>query len=230
MINNVSHFTNRFLRLCLLLPLLLTVTASGADPGGLFTIARVKYHGGGDWYSDPTSLPNLLRFIRDNTPLATATEEAVVELTDSELFSYPYLYLTGHGRITLSSEEVLRLREYLSAGGFLHADDNYGLDKFFRDEMSRVFPEQNFQELPFDHPVFHSLYSFPGGCPKVHEHDGKPPQVLGLFHEGRLCVIYTYEADLGDGWEDPETHNDPPSIRQQALRMGANIVYWRLSN
>ncbi|MBL7033295.1 MAG: DUF4159 domain-containing protein, partial [Candidatus Delongbacteria bacterium] len=182
--------------------------AQGTAPGVQFTIARVKYHGGGDWYGDPTSLPNLLRFIRENTPLDTAPEEAVVELTAGELFSYPYLYLTGHGRVTFSEEEILRLRDYFSAGGFLHVDDNYGLDKYIRSELRRVFPGQEFQELPFDHPLFNSYYDLPNGCPKVHEHDGKPPQLLGLFHEGRLCVVYTYEADLGDGWEDPDVHND----------------------
>ncbi len=217
---------------CLLsLVLLLGVAApAAAETGAQFTIARVKYGGGGDWYCDPTSLTNLLRFVRENTPLATVAQEAVVEINSAELFSYPYLYLTGHGRVTFSEEEVLRLRDYFSAGGFLHVDDNYGLDKFIRGELRRAFPDQEFQELPFDHPIFHAYFDFPAGCPKVHEHDGKPPQLLGLFLEGRLCVVYSYEADLGDGWEDPDVHNDPEAVRLAALRMGANIIYWRLSN
>jgi hypothetical protein len=194
-----------------------------------FTIARIHYGGGGDWYSDPSSLPNLLAYLREHTPLRTAAEEVRLKLTDKELYAYPYLYLTGHGNIRFTDEEVARLREFLLRGAFLHADDNYGMDTYFRREMKRVFPNKEFVEIPPDHPLFHSYYDFPDGLPKVHEHDGKPPQALGLFEGDRLLVLYTYECDLGDGWEDAEVHHDPWEIREAALKMGVNIVYFALS-
>jgi len=194
-----------------------------------FTIARVHYGGGGDWYSNRSSLPNLLTYLRTHTPMKTARDEARVKLTDQELYDYPYLYLNGHGNIRFTEEEILRLQEYLLRGGFLHADDNYGMDASFRREMKRVFPNKEWVELPHDHPVFSSYYSFPGGLPKVHEHDGKPPQALALFEGDRIIVLYTYECDLGDGWEDEEVHNDPPEIREAALKMGVNIVYFALT-
>ena len=193
-----------------------------------FVIARVKYEGGGDWYSNPTSLPNLLRFIRQQTGIPTAEEEAVVELTSPRLFSYPYLYMNGHGNIRFTDREVTQLRKYLAAGGFLHADDNYGMDQSFRREMRRVLPEAAFVELPFNHPIYSSQFAFPNGPPKIHEHDGKPAQGLGLFLDGRLVVYYTYQCDLGDGWEDPDVHNDPPAKHLAALKMGTNLVVWRL--
>jgi hypothetical protein len=194
----------------------------------VFTIARVKYDGGGDWYSNPSSLPNLLRFVRENTRIRTAEQEAVVELSDPRLFNYPYLYLNGHGNISFSEREVHQLRLYLSNGGFLHADDNYGMDKSLRRELKKVIPEAEFVELPFNHPIYHSHYQFPAGPPKIHEHDGKPPQGLGLFLNGELVVYYTYESDLGDGWEDPEVHEDPAEKHLAALKMGTNIIAWRL--
>ena len=195
-----------------------------------FTIARVKYSGGGDWYSDPSSLPNLLREIRERTSIRTPLKEDVVEISDPDLFKYPYLYLTGHGNIHFSDKELKILRSYFAAGGFLHADDNYGMDSSFRREIKKVFPDSPLVELPLDHPIYHSFYDFPDGLPKIHEHDGKPAQGFGIFYEGRLVVFYTYQCDLGDGWEDPEVHNDPPEKREAAFRMGINIVVYSLTH
>ena len=203
-------------------------TLSAEIPDGNFTIARLKYGGGGDWYSNPSSLPNLLRFIRNQTGIPTTDQEAVVEAGDPRLFSYPYLYMNGHGNVRFTEREVQQLRRYFAAGGFLHADDNYGMDKSFRREMKRVLPEADFVELPFKHPIYHSHFDFPHGPPKIHHHDGLPAQGLGLFLDGRLVVYYTYQSDLGDGWEDPEVHQDPPEKRIAALKMGTDIVVWRL--
>ncbi|MCH8011219.1 MAG: DUF4159 domain-containing protein [Candidatus Marinimicrobia bacterium] len=190
------------------------------------TICRIKYSGGGDWYSDPSSLPNLLKFISENTHVKVTNTEARVSLSDEDLFSYPYLYLTGHGNIRFSEREVIRLRTYLLGGGFLHADDNYGMDESFRREMKRVFPNKDWVELPFDHPLYNVFYKFPDGLPKIHEHDEKPPQGLGLFEDDRLILFYTYETDLGDGWEDTEVHNDPIEKHIAALKMGTNIFLY----
>ena len=195
-----------------------------------FTIARVKYDGGGDWYADPSSLPNLLEQVRARTTIRTPAHEDTVEITDPRLFQYPYLYMTGHGNILFSDEEVKILRAYFIAGGFLHADDNYGMDSSFRREMKKVFPGSPLVELPFDHPVYHTVYDFDEGLPKIHEHDGKPPQGLGMFYNDRLTVFYTYECDLGDGWEDPDVHNDPPEKREQAFMMGINIIWYCLTH
>ncbi len=194
-----------------------------------FTMARVKYGGGGDWYSDEQSLVELLKFTRDNTLLDVAPKEDVVELTSSKLFTYPYLYLTGHGNVVFEEDEVRRLRRYLENGGFLHIDDNYGLEKHIRREMKKVFPEQEFVELPFSHPIYHTHYDFPNGLPKIHEHDGKPPQGFCLFtRDGRLCVFFSYESDLGDGWEPESVHNNPPPVREKALKMGVNILVYAM--
>ncbi|NND71390.1 MAG: DUF4159 domain-containing protein [Rhodothermales bacterium] len=196
-----------------------------------FSIARLKYAGGGDWYSDPQSLPELLKFVRSETLLDVAPEEDVVEPGSTKMFGYPYIYLTGHGNISLSSDEALNLRRYLLGGGFLHVDDNYGLDKHIRREMQKVFPEQEFRELPFTHEVFSSHFVFANGLPKIHEHDKKPPQAFGLFDShGRLMVMYTYETDLGDGWEPEDVHNDPPDVRRKALEMGTNIIVYAMTN
>ncbi len=189
-----------------------------------FRIARVKYGGGGDWYSDESSLPQLLEFVRKHTLLDVAPEEDVVELSTDKLYTYPYLYLTGHGNIHFTNSEASRLRRYLIGGGFLHVDDNYGLDRHIRREMKKVFPEHEFVELPLSHPIYHTHFEFPNGLPKIHEHDGKPAQGFGIVHEGRLLVFYSYESDLGDGWEPPSVHNDPPAKRKAALEMGANIL------
>ena len=188
------------------------------------TVARLHYDGGGDWYANPSSLPNLLAAVRERTGLSVAPRERVVRLTDADLWDLPYLYMTGHGNVTFSAPEVALLRRYLEQGGFLHADDNYGMDQSFRREIARVFPDHPLVEVPVDHPVYHLLYEFPDGLPKIHEHDGKPAQGFGVFLAGRLVVYYSYESDLGDGWEDPEVHRDPPEKREAALRMGVNLV------
>lgn len=193
-------------------------------------ITRLHYDGGSDWYSNPSSLPNLIQFIAENTNIRIDEREATVKLSDADLYNHPYLYMTGHGNVKLSNEDVRHLRDYLSSGGFLHADDNYGLDESFRREMKRVFPKKNWVELPHDHPVFNAYYTFSTGLPKIHEHDGKPPQALALFHHGRMIVLYTYEADLGDGWEDLEVHNDGPEKHTAALEMGTNIVIYAFTN
>ncbi|MGB3479030.1 MAG: DUF4159 domain-containing protein [bacterium] len=195
-----------------------------------FTIARLKYSGGGDWYSDPSSLPNLLEAINERTTIRAAPREENVEITDPELFQYPYLYMTGHGKVRFSDEDVKILRNYFAAGGFLHADDNYGMDSTFRKEIEKVFPNSPLIELPFDHDIYHSFYEFPNGLPKIHEHDGKPPQGFGMFYDNRLVVFYTYECDLGDGWEDPDVHNDPPEKREDAIKMGINIIVYSLTH
>lgn len=195
-----------------------------------FTIGRLKYGGGGDWYANPSSLTNLLNAINERTSVRAAPREEVVEITDPKLFEHPYIYMTGHGNVRFTDEEVKVLRAYFAAGGFLHADDNYGMDTTFRREIEKIFPDSPLVELPFYHPIYSSFYEFPNGLPKIHEHDGKPAQGFGVFYENRLVIFYTYECDLGDGWEDPDVHNDPPEKREQALRMGVNIVMYSLTN
>ncbi len=196
--------------------------------GDSITIARLQYEGGGDWYANPSSLPNLLAAIRERTGIPVARREVNLRPLDPTLRDYPYLYLTGHGDVRFSPAERDALRNYLLAGGFLHADDNYGLDESFREELAEIFPDTELTEIPADHPVFHIFFDFPEGLPKVHEHDGEPPQALGIFHGGRLVVFYSYESDLGDGWEDEDVHDDPPEIRERALRMGVNLFMFVL--
>ena len=198
-------------------------------PAQAFTIARIHYGGGGDWYGDPSSLPNLLEFISEKTSIIVEPSEYRIKLTDPELFSHSFLYITGHGNIRFNEDEIIVLRDYLLKGGFLHADDNYGMDASFRREMKRVFPEKEWVEIPFDHEIYHIFYDFPNGLPKIHEHDGKPPKGLGLFDGKKLIAFYSYESDLGDGWEDIEVHNDSPDIREAALKMGVNIVWFALT-
>jgi len=187
-------------------------------------IGLLKYSGGGDWYANPTSLPNLIRFCNENIHTDINPEPVTVEAGSRDLFSLPFVHMTGHGNVVFSEEEVLNLRKYLIAGGFLHVDDNYGIDEFIRREMKKVFPELEFTELPSTFSCYLSPFSFPNGLPKIHEHDNKPPQGFGLFWEGRLVCFYTYESDLGDGWEDPQVHNDSAETRLKALRMGANLI------
>ena len=194
-----------------------------------FSVARIHYGGGGDWYSDPSSIPNLLTYLEKNTPVSTSNKDTHIRLTDKEVYQYPYLYLTGHGNIRFTENEVISLRSVLMNNGFLHADDNYGMDVSFRRELKRVFPNKELVTLPNDHPIFHSYFSFPNGLPKVHEHDGNPPQALALFEKDRMIVLYTYESDLGDGWEDASVHEDPWPIREAALQMGVNIIYFSLT-
>jgi len=189
-------------------------------------ITRLHYDGGGDWYANPSSLPNLINFVSKNTNIRVDSEEYRVKITDTDLYNHPYLYMTGHGNVKFSKEEIYRLRDYLTSGGFIHADDNYGMDESFRREMKKIFPKKEWVELPFDHPLFSSYFSFTKGLPKIHQHDGKPPQALALFHNGRIIVLYTYESDLGDGWEDLEVHNDGEAKHLEALEMGTNILIY----
>lgn len=195
-----------------------------------FNIGRLKYGGGGDWYANPSSLPNLLQEVSERTNIRAAPRDENIEITDPKLFEYPYLYMTGHGNVFFTDEEVMILKDYFAAGGFLHADDNYGMDSSFRREIKKVFPESPLVEIPFDHPIYHVFYDFPEGLPKIHEHDAKPPQGFGVFYEDRLVVFYTYECDLGDGWEDADVHNDPPEKREAAFKMGINIVIYSLTH
>jgi hypothetical protein len=196
----------------------------------LLTIARIKYQGGGDWYNDPTAIPNLLQFIKRETTIQTAVDEKKVEIMDQELFSHPILFMTGHGKIYFSEEEAKRLRNYLIHGGFLLADDDYGMDNFFKAAMKKVFPDKDLVELPFYHPIYNSQFSFDNGLPKIHEHDGGPPQGYAIFHEGRMVVFYAYNTNISDGWADPEVHKDPQQVRLQALKMGTNIIVYGLTN
>ena len=210
------------LLLLVLLPFLLSLNAWAQQSG--VQIAKLKYNGGGDWYANKTALPNLIDFANRHLNTKLANREAVVEVGSPELFSYPFVYMTGHGNVVFSQQEAQNLRTYLVSGGFLHIDDNYGLDRYIRLEMKKVFPDLEFVELPHNHPIYHQQFSFPKGLPKIHEHDGKPAQGFGLFYEGRLVAFYTYESDLGNGWEDQSVHNDPEEKRQQALKMGSNIL------
>lgn len=207
----------------LVVPVLLAVPAPVLAPALPPTIGRLHYDGGGDWYANPSSLPNLLTAIRERTTLPTAAKEVVVRLGEAVLWDLPYLYMTGHGNVLFSEPEVAVLRRYLEQGGFLHVDDNYGMDESFRREIARVFPDNPLEAVPLDHAVYNVVYAFPGGIPKIHEHDGKPAEGLGIFLGERLVLFYSYETDLGDGWEDPDVHGDPPELRERALRMGVNL-------
>jgi hypothetical protein len=209
--------------LTLLVALVGPLPAQAARSSALLTVGRLHYDGGGDWYANPSSLPNLLAAVRERTGLPAAREEKVVALGDDELWNVPYLFVTGHGNVRLADRDIIVLRRYLQQGGFLHADDNYGMDESIRRELGRLFPEVPLVEVPLDHPVYHVVYDFPRGVPKIHEHDGKPAQGFGIFVDGRLVVFYSYQSDLGDGWEDPQVHKDPPEKREAALRMGVNL-------
>ncbi len=187
-------------------------------------LALLKYNGGGDWYANPTALPNLAIFCNKYLGTELDPYNATVEVGSLEIFNYPFVHMTGHGNVVFSDQEAENLRTYLLAGGFLHIDDNYGMDPYVRPAMKKVFPELEFIELPFDHPIYHQTFKFSNGVPKIHKHDDKPSKGFGLIWEGRLLCYYSYETDLGDGWEDQEVHNDKPAARQKALQMGANIV------
>ncbi len=189
-----------------------------------FQIGLLKYSGGGDWYANPTSLPNLVKFANHNLSTNISEDVATVDVGSPDLMNYPFVHMTGHGNVVFSEQEIQNLRNYLIGGGFLHIDDNYGMDKFIRPQLKRLFPELELLELPFDHPIYHQKYTFRTGLPKIHEHDGKPPQGFGLVYEGRLVVFYSYECDLGDGWEDPDVHGDSEPTRTKALQMGANLL------
>jgi hypothetical protein len=194
-----------------------------------FQIARLKYSGGGDWYNDPSAEVNLLKFVQANTNIKVNAEYKFVDIASDEIFSYPFLFLTGHGNIVLATEEAKRLRTYLENGGFLYIDDDYGLDKAVRREMKKVFPENDFIEVPFSHKIFNIFYKFVNGVPKTHEHDKNPPQTFGIFLGNRLAVLYTFESNPSDGWADPEVHNDPKDKREEALKFGTNIIIYALS-
>jgi len=202
---------------------LLVAPHTPSEPAPVLTIGRLHYEGGGDWYANPSSLPNLLGAVKSRTTLRVATTEKVVTLSDDELWTVPYLYMTGHGNVHWSERDLATLRRFLQQGGFLHADDNYGMDASIRRELARLFPGEPLVQVPLDHPVYHLVYDFPRGLPKIHAHDEKPAQGLGIFLDGRLVVYYSYQSDLGDGWEDPQVHNDPADKREAALRMGVNL-------
>jgi hypothetical protein len=209
--------------------LLLLASSFQPTESGL-KIAVLKYRGGGDWYVNlETSLPNLIEFCNKNLSTNIDPEQGIVEVGSSEIFDYPFVHLTGHGNVVFSKEEAHNLRTYLLGGGFLHICDSYGLDRYIRPAMKMVFPELDFVELPYDHPIYHQRYDFPNGLPKIHQHDEKPAQGFGLIWEGRLVSFYDYESDLGDGWEDPAVHHDPEPVRQKALQMGANIIQFAFS-
>ncbi len=191
-----------------------------------YKIALLKYNGGGDWYANPTSLPNLIKFCNKNLHTEINKEPATVEVGSPEIFNYPFLHMTGHGNVIFSPEEVMNLRSYLLGGGFLHADDNYGMDTYIRREIKKLFPDKELVELPFSHPIFHQKYDFPNGLPKIHKHNGNRPQAFGIFVDNRLILLYTYECDLGDGWEDTEVHHDSKEKHFEALKMGANIIQY----
>jgi len=193
-------------------------------------IGILKYNGGGDWYANPTAVPNLIRFCNTNIGTRLNEKPATVEVASSAMFQYPLLHMTGHGNVVFSPEELENLRSYLRAGGFLHIDDNYGMKPYVTKQLESLFPDASLEEIGADHPIFSQEYDFPKGLPKIHEHDGQRPQAFGIFYEQRLVLLFTYESDLGDGWEDPAVHNDSDAIRQQALKMGANIISYVFKN
>jgi hypothetical protein len=193
-------------------------------------VAVLKYKGGGDWYSNPTALPNLVRYCNDNINTNINEAIATVEVGSIDVFQYPFLHMTGHGNVFFSEDDSKNLRNYLLSGGFLHIDDNYGMQPYIAKELKKVFPNKELIEIPRTHPIFNTAYDFPNGLPKIHEHDGKAPQAFGIFHDGRLLLLFTFESDLGDGWEDQEVHNDPEEVRAKALKMGANIMKYVFVN
>lgn len=197
---------------------------------GAQEIALLKYNGGGDWYANPTSLPNLIRFCNQTIQTKIKLKPSTVEPGSSELFSYPFVHMTGHGNVVFNDNEVKNLRDYLTSGGFLHIDDNYGMDKYIRKEINKIFPSNELIEIPSTHKIFQWPFSFPNGLPKIHEHEKQKPQAFGIFIEGRLALVYTFETDLGDGWEDEEVHNNPKEVREKALKMGANLVHYVFTN
>ena len=210
--------------------ILFTLLLPTRSPEPNLKLALLKYNGGGDWYANPTSLTNLAKFCNANLGTDLNPDYATVEAGSADIFNYPFVHMTGHGNVVFSQAEAENMRNYLIGGGFLHVDDNYGMDPYIRVALKSIFPELTLTELPFEHEIYHQKFNFPQGLPKIHEHDGKAPQGFGLIYEGRLVVFYSYECDLGDGWEDPEVHKDPPDIRLKALQMGANIVSYVFKN
>jgi hypothetical protein len=216
-------------RSIIILLLLISMPLS-AQNESKFKIARLKYNGGSDWYNGQTEEINLLKFVAQNTTIKTDPVYEFVDLTSGNIFAYPFLFMTGHGNIVFSVDEAKKMKIYLENGGFLYVDDDYGLDKAFRREIKKVFPDKELTELPFSYGLYHCFYDFPKGPPKTHEHNGKPPQGFGIFVDGRLCLYYTYESNPSDGWDDSEVHNDPPEKREEALKFGTNLVVWSLMN
>jgi hypothetical protein len=219
--------------LFLLLPLGEIFSQQGevAKVSSSFKIVRLKYSGGGDWYNDPSAEVNMMDYLKKSTNIDVDDSKFYyVDISSDAIYDFPFLLITGHGNINFSDDEVKRLRTYLERGGFLYADDDYGMNDAFKREMKKVFPDQEMKELPFDHPIYNAHFSFPKGLPKIHEHDGKPPQGFGYFINGRLCVYYTYETNISDGWADPREHEDPPEKREEAFKMGTNIIVYALSN
>lgn len=202
------------------------LAAQGRDE---FKVARIQYRGGGDWYNDPSALSNLIAYTREQVPITISSRYDDVQIGSRDLQNYPFAFLTGHGTITVNNSEIENVRQWLNNGGFLYIDDDYGLNEYVLSMIDEIYPGADLIELPFDHPIYHQVFSMDDGLPKVHEHDGNPPQGLGVFHEGRLVIFYTYESNLGDAWTNPEVHNPPPSIRQQALQMGVNILVYALT-
>lgn len=221
----------------ILVSLILFTGSTGAQNNGInklsssFKIVRLQYSGGGDWYNDPSAEVNMMDYLKKNTVIDVDEPKFYsVDISSDDIFNYPFILITGHGNINFSDSEVKRLREYLERGGFLYADDDYGMNEPFKREMKKVFSNEEMKELPFDHKIYSSHFSFPNGLPKIHEHDGKPPQGFGYFIDGRLCVYYTYETNISDGWADPREHDDPPEKREEAMKMGTNIIVFALSN
>lgn len=212
----------------LLLILFSTLLHSQSNSG--FQIARLKYNGGGDWYNDPSAEVNLLKFVSQNTNIKTNPKYEFVDITAGNIFAYPFLFMTGHGNIVFSESEADKLRNYLEGGGFLYVDDDYGLDKAFRREIKKIFPDKELQEIPFNHGIYNCMFDFRNGPPKIHEHDNNVPRGYGIFIEGRLCVYYTFESNPSDGWADPDVHKDPAEKREEALKFGTNIIVWALMN
>lgn len=223
---------NLILILLLLLSLPVYVAPQVTDKtGSKFRIARLKYSGGGDWYNDPSAEVNMMDYLKKNTTIDVDVPKFYsVDIASDDIFDYPFILLTGHGNIEFSKSEASRLKKYCESGGFLYADDDYGMDTAFRREIKKVFPDKPLQELPFNHKIYNSHFSFPNGLPKIHEHDNKPPQGFGIFYEGRLCVYYTYETNISDGWADTKEHQDPPEKREEAFKMGTNIIVYALTN
>ena len=219
--------TNHLKQLTYILALVISLTGRFATAQDL---AIVKYKGGGDWYGNPTALPNLIEYCNANIKTKMKSKPETVELGSIDIFQYPLLHLTGHGNVFFSDDDAENLRKYLVSGGFLHIDDNYGMAPYIKKELKKVFPNQELVELPKTHPIFSAAFDFPEGLPKIHEHDGKRAQAFGIFHESRLVLLFTFESDLGDGWEDPEVHNDPEDVREKALKMGANIIKYAFEN
>ena len=216
--------TMRKLELTLLIVFLATVAVNAQR------VAVLKYNGGGDWYSNPTALPNLVKYCNDNIETNIAETIETVEVGSIDIFQYPFLHMTGHGNVFFSEDDAQNLRSYLLSGGFLHIDDNYGMEPYITKELKKVFPNKELLPIQKDHPIFNVAFQFPNGLPKIHEHDGKAPQALGIFNDGRLVLLFTFESDLVDGWEDPEVHNDPEDVRLKALKMGANIMKYVFVN